>query len=91
MIKLLLGTHAEVREFLIDYLEGTLPLLKRWQFYGHLLLCARCAAYLRKYDSSVKLARNYLDDPPPEELVDLTLTFLKRHMDDPKAPSPDRG
>ena len=76
MMKLLMGTHAEVREFLIDYLEGQLSLLKRAQFRLHLLLCVDCEAYLRKYDSSVKLARHYLSDPPPDELVELTLRFL---------------
>ncbi|HKI98542.1 MAG TPA: zf-HC2 domain-containing protein [bacterium] len=80
MMKLLAGTHAEVREFLLDYLERELPLLKRWQFRLHLLMCPNCSAYLSRYRSSVSLARNYLDDPPPPELVDLTLQFLAQRL-----------
>jgi hypothetical protein len=90
MMKLLAGTHAEVREFLIDYLEHALPLLKRWQFRLHLLLCKDCADYLRRYDTSVKLAQSYLSDPPPPELVELTLKFLEQRLPGPDgAPNPD--
>lgn len=88
-MKLLAGTHSEIREFLIHYLERELPVLKQWQFRLHLLLCKDCSDYLRKYDSSVKLARNYLDDPPPEELVSLTLKFLDAHIpEDERNPDP---
>ena len=81
MMRLLMGTHAEVREFLVDYLEGALPALKRAQFRLHLLLCRRCTDYLRRYDSGVALARGYLDDPPPDELVELTLRFLEQRQE----------
>lgn len=88
MMKLLVGTHVEVREFLLHYLERDLPLLKRLQFRLHLLMCPNCSAYLRQYRSSVELAQAYLDDPPPPELVDLTLKFLEDHrshaLGDPK-------
>jgi hypothetical protein len=80
MMKLLLGTHAEIREFLINYLEGQLPLLKRLQFRVHLLFCGKCNDYLRKYDTSVKLSRHYLQDPPPAELIELTIGFLGEHI-----------
>lgn len=88
MMKVLMGTHAEVREFLLHYLEHDLPLRKRLQFRLHLLMCRPCAAYLRQYRASVELAQAYLDDPPPPELVDLTLKFLEDHqspaLGDPK-------
>lgn len=84
MMKLLMGTHTEVREFLASYLEGYLPLHKALQFRVHLLLCQDCQAYLARYNDSVSLARNYLDDPPPEELVELTLRFL--HENTPEGP-----
>jgi hypothetical protein len=82
MIKLLAGTHAEVREFLIDYVEHALPPLKQMQFRLHLLLCKGCTDYLRRYRTSVDLARSYLSDPPPEELVELTLKFLEERRAD---------
>lgn len=80
MIKLLMGTHAEIREFLINYLENELPALKKYQFWLHLLLCKDCGNYLRKYDSSVKLSQHYLQDPPPEELVKLTMSFMEERL-----------
>lgn len=86
MMKLLMGTHAEVREFLIDYLEDQLSALKKVQFRLHLLMCKECGEYLRKYDSSVSLAQHYLEDPPPPELVELTLRFL-----DERASPRERG
>ena len=79
MMKLMMGTHSEIREFLIDYLENQLPALKKMQFRLHLVLCKDCDEYLRKYDSSIKRSRNFLNDPPPEELVNLTLKFLEDH------------
>ncbi len=80
MMKLLMGTHTEIREFLIDYVENELPALRKYQFRIHLLLCTDCSAYLRKYNTSVKLSQNYLQNPPPEELVNLTLKFLEERM-----------
>lgn len=86
MMTLLMGTHAEVREFLLHYLEGQLPWLKRLQFRLHLLLCPGCAGYLHRYRSSVALAQACLDDPPPPELVELTLRFLTDRL--PEEPDP---
>ena len=91
MMKLIAGTHAEVREFLLHYLEGELPALKRMQFRLHLLLCPACTDYLRTYDSSVKLARSYLSDPPPQELVELTLKFLDERLPEPGGAAPPAG
>lgn len=80
MMANLLASHGEVREFLLHYLERDLPLLKRLQFRLHLLMCPGCSTYLRRYRASVELAQAYLDDPPPPELVDLTLKFLEDHQ-----------
>ena len=84
MMKLLMGTHAEIREFLIDYVENKLPLLKKIQFRIHLMLCIDCSKYLQRYDTSTKLSKNFLNDPPPEELVNLTLKFLDERMEEDK-------
>ena len=87
MMKLLMGTHAEIREFLIDYVENELPFLKKYQFWIHLMLCTDCSQYLRRYDTSIKLSKNYLNDPPPEELVNLTLKFLDERLEEDKKKS----
>ena len=65
MMKLLMGPHGEIREFLIDYVENQLPVAKKFQFWIHLVLCEDCNSYLRRYNSSVKISRNFLEDPPP--------------------------
>ncbi|MCH8887362.1 MAG: hypothetical protein IIC13_12300 [SAR324 cluster bacterium] len=93
MMKLLMGPHGEIREFLIDYVENQLPIAKKFQFWFHLVLCKDCNSYLRRYNSSVKLSQNFLDDPPPEKLVHLTLKFLEERMPEDKkkgeeAPNP---
>lgn len=80
MMKLLMGPHGEIREFLIDYVENQLPVAKKFQFWIHLVLCKDCNSYLRRYNSSVKLSKNFLDDPPPEELVNLTMKFLQERI-----------
>ncbi len=87
MMKLLMGTHAEVREFLIKFLEDKLPALKKYQFQMHLLLCKDCKNYLGKYRSSIELSKNYLDDPPPQELVNLTLKFIEEKLEEKKKES----
>jgi len=79
MMQYVIGTHAEVQEFLLHYLEGDLPLLRRLRFRMHLLMCPICTRYLKQYRESVALARAYLDDPPPDELVELTLKFMDEH------------
>ena len=91
MMKLLMGTHTEIREFLINYLEGRQPPLKAWQFRFHLFMCPDCKEYLKRYNSSVKLARNFLTDPPPEALVNLTMKFVKEHQEAEEQPAGSGG
>jgi anti-sigma factor RsiW len=78
-IHVVIGPCARVREFLLDYLEGTLPAPTRLRFRLHLLLCRACKRYLAQYHTGVEWARAVESDPPPPELVDLTLEFLKKH------------
>lgn len=89
MMRIITATHAEVRAFLIDYQERQLPWHKMAQFALHLLMCGPCRAWMRKYNDSVELARHYLDDPPPDALVELTLSFLDEHI--PERPPHDHG
>ena len=69
-------TCREAIAFLIDYLEGDLPLAERRQFDHHLEVCEACRAYLRTYADVVRLGRAIGRDPSadateemPEELV----------------------
>ena len=83
MMKVVLGTHTEVREFLLEYQERRLPWLKRLRFWLHLWVCPPCGDYLDRYNTGVSLAKNFLQDPPPEELVHITLKFLEAHRHAP--------
>ncbi len=68
----------EVKDFLMDYLDAKLPKTDSIIFRIHLLLCPRCRLYIKRYNTSVKIAQNILDDPPPDELVNLTNEFLRK-------------
>lgn len=67
---------SDVQTFLMDYQDKQLPLRDMVRFRLHLAVCRGCKKYLLKYNSGVKLAQHYLQDPPPQDLVDMTLKFL---------------
>lgn len=61
-------------DFLIDYLDGTLPEAKRSEFELHLELCPPCHRYLMQYQATVRLGQDAMrelasHDPPPEKLI----------------------
>ena len=63
-------------EFLVDYLEGTLPTEQRNEFESHLKDCPPCVAYLETYRQTIALGKVCLDDKVqpaapkmPEDLV----------------------
>jgi len=68
----------EIRDFLMDFLDNELPRTDSIIFRIHLLLCSRCRLYMNRYNTSVKIAQNILDDPPPDELVNLTNEFIRK-------------
>lgn len=70
----------EVRDFIMDYLDKRLTWKEAAQFRLHMLLCPNCKSYFRRYNTSIELTRNILNDPPPQELVDLTTEFLKKKI-----------
>lgn len=70
-------TCRELIEFLMDYLDGTLPPEQRREFERHLAVCPSCVAYLKSYEQTSRLAVEALTDsagpailpPVPEGLV----------------------
>ena len=59
-------TCRDLADFLADYFAGELSLDERSVFEGHLAECPDCAAYLRSYAETIRLARGaYADDPLP--------------------------
>jgi len=74
----LMLTCRELDEFVVDYLDGTLPAAKRRKFEMHLWLCPECRRYLDEYRRAIELSRRTLSElePPeemPEELVQAIL------------------
>lgn len=77
-------TCRELAEFLADYLARELGPDERAIFERHLADCPDCAAYLRSYAATVRLAKDaYDDDDPipadvPEGLVRAIVEARKR-------------
>ena len=68
----------EISDFLMDFLDRKLPRGEALIFRLHLLLCTNCRRYMARYKTSVDIAKNIMDDPPPVELVNLTTEFLSK-------------
>lgn len=67
-------TCRELNDFLLEYLEGSLPAAVRASFEEHLGVCAECVLYLEEYREVVRLGRACGEDhdaaeAAPEELV----------------------
>lgn len=68
-------TCRDVTGFLADYLAGELAAGVRDSFEAHLADCPDCVAYLRQYETTVRLARDACDGDAraagvPESLVE---------------------
>ena len=85
MFKLpLMITCGEFEAFIMDYLDGSLPTIKRAVFKMHLFLCMDCQRYLAAYERSIALGKAAFDDPNdpvpadvPEDLVQAILAAKK--------------
>ncbi|MFT3785497.1 MAG: zf-HC2 domain-containing protein [Tepidisphaeraceae bacterium] len=77
-------TCRDIDRFLMDYLDGKLPLLTRAQFATHLALCGTCRRYLRQYRQTIAMGKAAFanpDAPPetvPEDLVAAILNSAKK-------------
>jgi predicted anti-sigma-YlaC factor YlaD len=66
-------TCREFVEFLMDYLDRTLPAEEHVVFEGHLDECPDCVTYLDTYRETVRLGRRLCRDPEgavPEDVPD---------------------
>jgi anti-sigma factor RsiW len=77
-------TCRELVEFLHRYLDGELGRRRRAVFDAHLGACEECAAYLRDYETTVRLGREAfaaadapVPDDVPEDLVRAVLAARK--------------
>jgi anti-sigma factor RsiW len=78
-------TCRELIDFLVDFLDGTLPADQRVVFEEHLGRCPACVAYLREYQATVRLEQSTgrpgddgsASDTIPEGLVRAILAARK--------------
>ena len=73
-------TCAEFEDFILSYLEGTLPEVQRRRFERHIRFCSECRDYLTAYRRTVELEKAVFADPGaqvpgdvPEDLVQAVL------------------
>jgi anti-sigma factor RsiW len=66
----------EFVEFLMDYLDGSLPEAQRATFDAHMHECIACVVFLDTYCETIRLGKCVCDDPEggvpadaPEQLV----------------------
>jgi len=77
-------TCKDFNEFMIDYLEGGLPVWQKFMCWLHVTMCRECAHFIRQYRRVIALGQDAfdsLDDPVPdsvpEELVKAALAHRK--------------
>ena len=77
-------TCKEFDDFMIDYLEGGLPVWQKFLCWMHVKMCRECAHFVRQYCRTIALslrAFDSADDPlpesVPEELVRAALAYRK--------------
>jgi anti-sigma factor RsiW len=73
-------TCKEVLDFLMDYLDGTMPFRQRRDFERHLAVCPSCVAYLDSYKKTVKLGKAALastDDPATSTVPEGLITAIR--------------
>lgn len=69
-------TCRQLIDFILDYVEGTLPEPQRQEFERHLAACPSCVAYLDGYRRTIELGRAALaagapaESPAPERLIE---------------------
>ena len=77
------NTCKECIDFLIDYLDGTLPPAKKAEFELHLELCPPCHRYLTQYQATIRMGQAAMEaqvakDPPPEALIKAIMAAMHK-------------
>jgi len=73
-------TCEEFDDFMVDYLEGGLPVWQKYMCWLHVKMCRECANFIRQYRRVIVLGQTAFDSPDsavpdsvPEELVQAAL------------------
>lgn len=77
-------TCKEFDEFMIDYLEGGLPVWQKYMCWLHVKMCRECAYFIRQYQRVIALGQSAFDsadepvpDSVPEDLVKAAIAYQK--------------
>ena len=77
-------TCREFDEFMLDYLDGELPVWRKYMCWLHVRMCKECARFVQKYRRTIALEQSAFDSPDeavpddvPEELVKAALAHRK--------------
>jgi len=77
-------TCQELADFIIDYVDGTLPDDERTTFEKHLAMCPSCIAYIKSYRTCQRVlddlgceAKDEVPCEVPEELIEAILKARK--------------
>lgn len=77
-------TCKEFDEFMVDYLDGGLPIWQKYMCWLHVKMCRECAYFVQQYRRAIALEKSAFNCPDdavpesvPEELVKAALTRRK--------------
>ena len=75
-------TCKEFDEFMADYLEGGMPVWRKFMCWLHVKMCRECAEFVVQYRRTVSLGKSAFespDDPVPDSVPeDLVKAALAR-------------
>jgi len=78
-------TCKQFDEFMIDYIEGNLPLWQKISCGLHVRMCRKCARFVEQYKRIILLEKNAYLEPDnsipeeiPEELLKAALSHVKQ-------------
>jgi anti-sigma factor RsiW len=80
-------TCKQLDDFLVDFLDGTLPFRQRLTMQMHLGLCAECRQYVAEYRRAIELGRKACHseqqfEQVPEELIQAVLASVQASSGD---------
>ncbi len=77
-------TCKEFDAFMVDYLEGGLPVWQKFMCWLHVRMCRECAYFIRQYRRVIALGYDAFDSPDdavpdsvPEELIQAAIAHRK--------------
>jgi anti-sigma factor RsiW len=71
-------TCRDFAAFLLDYVEGELPVEARRRFDEHLAICPDCVHYLQHYTETITAGRLAMADELPADVPEGLVTAILR-------------